>query len=209
MPLELVIVRHGQSQGNRDRVFTGHGPSPLTDRGRREAEATARRLASESISAIYASDLPRARETAAPIARETGLSLVTDAALRERNFGEYTGMAFADIEARHPDVWRALLARDPLFSPPGGESNADCRARIAGFVEGLFERLSEGRVVIVSHGVAINQLLFHLLGLPAHVPPPVSFTVENCSVQRVEYRRDRGIRILCLNDRNHLDGMEP
>jgi len=206
MSVELVIVRHGQSEGNRDRVFTGHGPSPLTERGRREAEATARRIAEKPVSAIFSSDLPRALETAAPIVEKAGLPLVADGALRERNFGDLTGTSFTDIEARHPDVWRALLARDPLFRPPGGESNADCRARIAGFVDALLARGVEGRVVLVSHGVAINQLLYHLLGVPAELPPPVVFRVDNCSVQRVE-RHEGVVRILGINDRSHLEGL--
>ncbi|MDC3953185.1 histidine phosphatase family protein [Polyangium jinanense] len=206
MHIELIIVRHGQSEGNRDRVFTGHGPSPLTDRGRREAEAVARRITEKPVTAIFASDLPRALETAAPLVEKSGVPLVADPALRERNFGDLTGTSFADIEARHPDVWRALLARDPLFRPPGGESNADCRARISGFVEGLFARGVEGRIVLVSHGVAINQLLYHLLGVPASQPPPVVFRVDNCSVQRVERHEDT-VRILCINDRSHLEGL--
>ncbi len=207
MHLELVIVRHGQSEGNRDRVFTGHGPSPLTERGHREAQAAARRIAEKPVDAIYSSDLQRALQTAAPIVSATGVELASDPALRERNFGDLTGMPFADIEALHPDVWRALLARDPLFRPPGGESNADCRARMAGFVEDLFTRRAEGRIVLVSHGVAINQLLYHLLGLPPEVPPSVVFGVENCSMQRIERRADGTVRIACVNDRGHLEGI--
>ena len=166
----------------------------------------ARRIVEKPVSAIFASDLPRALETAAPIVEKAGVPLVADPALRERNFGELTGTSFSDIEARHPDVWRALLARDPLFRPPGGESNADCRARIAGFVDDLLARNDEGRIVLVSHGVAINQLLYHLLGLPASQPPPVVFRVDNCSVQRASRHEDT-VRILCINDTSHLEGL--
>jgi broad specificity phosphatase PhoE len=209
MSLEILIVRHGQSEGNRDRVFTGHGPSPLTELGRRQAEAAARAVAARPIDAIYASDLPRALQTAAPLALLTGLSVTADPALRERNFGDYTGLAFADIEARWPDDWRRIVARDPTFQPPGGESNIACRARVGRFLVEMLAARDAGRVVLVSHGVAINQMLYHLLELDPERVPPVVFQVENCSVQRVEKREGGGVRIACVNDVAHLAGLIP
>jgi alpha-ribazole phosphatase/probable phosphoglycerate mutase len=99
MLLEIVIVRHGQSEGNRDHVFTGHSPSPLTELGRRQAEATAERLATRPVDVIYASDLPRAMQTAEPLVQRTGAPFVTDPAIRERDIGALTGKTFGEIEA--------------------------------------------------------------------------------------------------------------
>jgi 2,3-bisphosphoglycerate-dependent phosphoglycerate mutase len=181
MSLELIIVRHGQSEGNRDRVFTGHGPSPLTERGREEARAVALRIADKPVDALFSSDLPRALQTAEPIAERTGIPIIQDPALREKHFGDLTGMSFAELEAKHPDVWRGLLARDPQFRPPGGESHADCRARVGGFLTRLFETRASGRVVLVTHGVAINHLLYSLMRAPDGSPTMV-FQIDNCSI---------------------------
>ena len=71
----VLLVRHGQSQGNAERRFGGHSPTPLSELGRRQAGATARTLAAEGVTAIYSSDLLRAVETAEPLARTTGLEL--------------------------------------------------------------------------------------------------------------------------------------
>src|SRR5689334_17689349 len=78
MHVEILLVRHGQSEGNRDRRFTGHGPSRLTELGRAQAEATARAIAAQSVDVLYSSDLARCLETAAPLARVTGLVPVED-----------------------------------------------------------------------------------------------------------------------------------
>ncbi len=204
MALELVIVRHGQSQGNRDRVFTGHGPSPLTERGRDEARCAAVRIAARPVDALFSSDLPRAMQTAEPIAELTGVPIIQDPALREKHFGDLTGMSFSELETRHPDVWRGLLARDPRFQPPGGESHASCRERINGFLSRLFESRTSGRVVLVSHGVAINHLLFCLMRAPIDVSPEMVFQIDNCSIQRAERQTDGLVRFGCINDTSHL-----
>jgi broad specificity phosphatase PhoE len=204
MALELIIVRHGQSEGNRDRMFTGHGPSPLTERGRAEARAAAKCITTKPIDALYSSDLPRAVQTAEPIAELTGLPIIQDPTLREKNFGDLTGMSFAELEAKHPDVWRGLLVRNPKFQPPGGESHVQCRERVSGFLTRLFEARSSGRVVLVSHGVAINHLLYTLMRAPIETSPEVVFQIDNCSIQRAERQTDGLIRIISINDRAHL-----
>jgi broad specificity phosphatase PhoE len=133
MHLELVLLRHGQSTGNRDRVFTGHNGAELTERGKQEAIAAAKRLSARPVDEVHSSDLPRALETAEPLLSATRAPLFTSEALRERHFGDLTGRSFSDIEAKDPDIWRAITSRDPLFRPPGGESNVDCRERVAGY----------------------------------------------------------------------------
>src|SRR5579871_2454219 len=94
---EILLLRHGQSEGNEAGRFGGHGPTPLTARGRAEARAAADALAAEGgLTAIYASDLPRAVETALPICEATGIAMVKTPALRERSVGVFTGLTFAE-----------------------------------------------------------------------------------------------------------------
>ena len=213
--LEFVLVRHGQSEGNRDRVFTGHGPARLTSLGVAQAEAVAERLTrgETPLRAIYVSDLARALETAAPLARRLNLTPIVTPDLRERGVGELTGLTFAEAEVRYPEVWRALFQRDVDYCPPGGESLRMCSARLDRFVDGVIESASGegdagGRVVVVSHGVAIDRLLRRFLGIVDGPRLACLFHVDNCSIHRVERRDDGLTRVVCLNDIGHLAGLE-
>jgi probable phosphoglycerate mutase len=213
MNLDIVLVRHGQSEGNRDGIFTSHGAWGLTELGRRQAEATARALVAERqrppIAAIYTSDLPRSVETAEPLAAATGVALTRTAALRERTVGDFTGLSFREVQERYPDGWQALLARHADFRPPGGESHRDCRLRVGAFFDELLAGAAreggadERRVVLYSHGVAINHLLRHVMGIDAGATR-FFFQIGNCSLQRLQHRDDGTFRIFAVNDVAHL-----
>src|SRR4051812_22878278 len=92
----VLLVRHGQSQGNAEGRFGGHTATPLSARGCRQAAATAQALCSEPLSAIYSSDLPRAVETARPLSRLTGLEIQSREAFRERSVGVMEGLTFEE-----------------------------------------------------------------------------------------------------------------
>src|SRR5918912_1957565 len=92
----ILLVRHGQSQGNAERRFGGHSPTPLSELGFRQAEATARALAVENVTAIYSSDLLRAVQTAEPLARAAGLRVEETDAFRERSVGLMEGLTFEE-----------------------------------------------------------------------------------------------------------------
>ncbi len=202
--LELVIVRHGESEGNAAQMFTGHGPSPLTARGRRQAMAMAAVVAQKPLTALYVSDLPRAMQTLEPLASLTGLEPRVRPQLRERDMGAWVGVTFRELEAQHPEGWAALRRRDPDHAPPGGESHRQCAARLAAFADTLRAEHPEGRVALVSPGVAIHHLLAHLVGLRAN---DTVFTTENCAIHRVELHRDGRVRVGSLNDTHHLAGL--
>src|SRR6185295_16805072 len=92
----LLLVRHGQSEGNAERRFGGHTATPLSPLGLTQAQATANALASESITAIYSSDLRRAIQTAEPLSQLTGLPIISTEAFRERSVGVMEGLTFED-----------------------------------------------------------------------------------------------------------------
>src|SRR4051812_37490773 len=100
---EILLLRHGQSEGNEGNRFGGHGPTPLTARGRRQAELAAAAVAKEGLPALWSSDLVRAVQTAEPIAAACGLPLQQTAALRERSVGVFTGLTFLEAEERYPE----------------------------------------------------------------------------------------------------------
>lgn len=155
----LYFVRHGESEANAARLFTGHLDSPLTETGRRQAEAVAQALAHVRVDRVVSSDLSRARDTAAAIAARHGVTVETDPALREIDLGAMAGKSFDDARA-HPD-WN----EDGFVQWPGGES-LDAVFDRAFAVIGRLVAESPGRtIVVVGHGGVTRILVSHFLGL--------------------------------------------
>ncbi len=160
----LLLVRHGQISANVDRVWHGSTDSALTDRGLEEAEAVARLLATDRFSpaAVYSSPLQRTRETAAAIARTTGLEPVTDPGLAEYAIGELEGVSYMDLYREHRFFER--IREDPDFAPPAGESRNQVVARVVDALERIAEAHAGDEVVVVGHGAALGLAIAHLLG---------------------------------------------
>jgi broad specificity phosphatase PhoE len=155
-----VIVRHGESEANVQHVFAGQSDSPLTATGRRQAEAVAAALGREPIERVISSDLSRARDTAAAIARRHNLRVETTDALREWDVGELVGLDRERTSSRYGDVARFFL---PGSRVPGGESLEEVIARVTGFVEGLTPESIGKTVCLVAHGMTNRIIVAHYL----------------------------------------------
>jgi len=199
---EILLLRHGQSEGNQGGRFGGHGPTPLTPLGRAQAEATARALAAEGLTAIFSSDLVRAVETAEPISRATGIAMARTPALRERSVGVLTGLTFAEAETRHPEAFAALMRREAGARPPDGETHGECAARAGALLDQVLAKFPHGRTLLVSHALTIYLLLLHVLGLE-DAAERLFFRTDNCALHRLR-RIDGRWTVLALNDRAHL-----
>ena len=203
--LNLVLVRHGQSHGNLERRFGGHGPTPLTALGHAQAALTGAALAqSDKPTVLISSDLPRARQTAEPIAKACGLELVLNPGLRERSVGVFDDMLFSDAEAKHPEAWAKLVSRDPEACPPGGETIDEVYQRVSGAIDAIAEEHMGKRVIAVSHGIAIFHAIAHIFGLGSPATGLNVFAlVGNCSVSRFRHQPPWW-RVKCINDQGHL-----
>lgn len=204
----VIIIRHGQSQGNAEGRFGGHTDTPLSPRGRKQAQATARALASEKFDAIYSSDLPRALETASPLAKLTGVSLETTDALRERSVGVMEGLTFEEAAEQHPEQYQALLRRDFEHVLLGGESYRQTLDRASRQLDEAIEQHQGGRIALFAHTGTICILILHLMGaLDAPDLKPVWIATANCGIARFELRDDDFVRVLAINDTRHLVGI--
>lgn len=201
MKRTLLLVRHGESEGNAGRMFTGHSASPLSPLGERQAEALADALAPLNPSVIYSSDLLRALATAAPLSARTGLPVRSDPRLRERDMGSFVGVRFEVLEAEQPESWRALKTRDPEFTPPGGESHRQCGARVNLAIDDILAAHPSGVVVVVSHGVALHHVLRRLLRAD---DAGLVLATDNCGVHRFDWSEPEVMRVSALNDTRHL-----
>jgi 2,3-bisphosphoglycerate-dependent phosphoglycerate mutase len=201
----VLLIRHGQSKGNAERRFGGHTATPLSARGRRQAELTARALKSESLTAIYSSDLARAMETAKPLANLTGLRVNGTSAFRERSVGVMEGLTFEDAAQQHPEQYAALLRRDFEHVLTGGESYRQLLDRARQKLDEIIFEHHGGKIVVFSHTGTICILALHLMGaLDAPELKPVWISSANCGITRFELRSDGFVKVLCVNDTRHL-----
>ncbi|HEY0763145.1 MAG TPA: histidine phosphatase family protein [Pyrinomonadaceae bacterium] len=201
----VLLIRHGQSRGNAERRFGGHTATPLSTRGRKQAEATALTLKSESITAIYSSDLARAMETARPLSKVTGLPVHATTAFRERSVGVMEGLTFEDAAQQHPDQYAALLRRDFEHVLDGGESYRQLLDRARQKLDEIIKENRGGKIAVFSHTGTICILALHLMGaLDAPELKPVWISTGNCGITRFELRRDGFVRVLAINDTRHL-----
>ncbi len=206
MPVtRLYLIRHGQSAGNAEGRFGGHGPTPLSDLGQRQAELTAEGLAKENISAIYSSDLYRAVQTAEPLSRLVGIPVLTKPAFRERNVGVLEGLTFDESKQHHPKDYYALVNRNYHHVITGGESYRQLVKRAMDEVWEIIRKHQGERVAIFSHTGAICFMTLHLMGAIRRDTKQTPWLItSNCGVNRFEIRGRNNIRVLAINDTRHL-----
>jgi probable phosphoglycerate mutase len=201
----VLLIRHGQSRGNAERRFGGHTATPLSGRGRRQAEATARALISEALTAIYSSDLARAMETAKAVSNLTRLPVIGTSAFRERSVGVMEGLTFEDAAQQHPEQYAALLRRDFEHVLTGGESYRQLLDRSREKLDEIIMEHQGGKIAVFSHTGTICILALHLMGaLDAPELKPVWISSANCGITRFELRSDGFVRVLTVNDTSHL-----
>jgi probable phosphoglycerate mutase len=170
----LLLVRHGESVWNRDKIVQGQAGPGLTDRGHDQAAHLGRWLADEVDGdvAFVSSDLVRCRETAAPFAALLDRDPSTDEALRERHFGDWQGVARAELEERDPKLWQRFRAREDVVGEAGGESTPQLNDRVVPRLRALAAAASV--TVVVTHGGPVWHGTHALLGVEEGVLGPVS-----------------------------------
>ena len=198
----VILIRHGETAWNVDTRIQGQLDIPLNARGRWQASRLGAALEGEGIDVVYSSDLSRAHETAQALASHLGLSVATDTGLRERGFGRFEGMTFAEIEARWPDDSARWRRRDPAFGPEGGET-----------LQGFFERCRAtalrlasahpGRtVVMVAHGGVLDCL--YRAATRVELGAPRTWQLGNASINRLLHT-EAGFTLVGWADTFHLD----
>ncbi len=201
-------MRHGQSFGNVEGRFGGHGPTELTELGHRQARRTGEALAASfEATALVSSDLPRARQTVAPIAAATGLEVQYQQGLRERSLGIFDDLLFTEAEARYPEHWSRLMSREPDVCPPNGELIDAVFNRVGQAIDAIVAANPGGRVIVVSHGLAMFHAFAHICGMGCPSSPRVFLLVDNCSISLYEHA-SFGWRIRQINDTSHLAELE-
>jgi broad specificity phosphatase PhoE len=178
----LLLIRHAESEGNRDQVFTATPAVPLTPRGRTQASAVAAWLQDRYAPArVVSSPYQRARETAAIIAERLRIPIVVEADLRERDYGRLAGLAYA---TPRPGYDRE---RYWAWRPEAGESLEEVLTRVGAVLDRLIATIPHDDVVVVSHGAVMMALHRHVTG----AWPPAGRVVRNAGIVMVEHHEGR------------------
>ena len=179
---KLVLVRHGQSEGNLKNIFTGWNDLGLTEQGIAEARAVGQRLQALGVGfdAAFTSMLRRAWQSCSIVLKAMGQSNVPefrDPALNERNYGELTGLNKDEARRRWGEAQVHLWRRSYEVPPPGGESLKDTSARVLPFfIQAILPRVMRGeRTLVVAHGNSLRSLVMVLDRLSPEAVTSVEF----------------------------------
>jgi broad specificity phosphatase PhoE len=203
--LELWLIRHGETDWNRQRRIQGHADAQLNDLGVRQAKRLRGRLAGERFDAVYSSDMGRTHDTARHALPEVAPTL--DPRLREIYLGSFEGRYYHELSPDERIEVRSWVEGPFDRRVGGGESGAMMVERTRAWVDDL---PAAGRVLAFSHGGTIGSLLHVLLGAgpaPAAGAPAIRFRLRNTSITRL-LRTPTSLTLLSVNDAAHLDGLD-
>jgi probable phosphoglycerate mutase len=201
-PTRVLAIRHGETAWNVDGRIQGQLDVPLNETGRWQVHRLALAVAEEDIAAVYSSDLLRALETAQAVARGSGDPVVTDTGLRERGFGTFEGMSYAEINERWPDMGERWRRRDPTFGAPGGETLNDFYARSIAAASRLAALHPGQTIALVSHGGVMDCL--YRAATRVALDAPRSWQLGNAAINRLLYTPQR-FTLVGWSDTYHLD----
>ena len=199
-PRRLVLLRHGRTAWNAERRAQGHADVELDDLGHAQAAVAGPWVAATySPSALWSSDLARARQTAAHVEKETGLTAVLDARLREYSVGERTGLTMAEFAEAWPEEHAAWVDGRRTFVV-GAESTAEVTARIVPALRELLASVAPGETAVgVTHGAALTTALVALLGWDEPMAGSLR-GLDNCAVAVLqETGPDTPLRLVAYN----------
>lgn len=200
-PTRMLLVRHGETPLSGVR-YSGRGDPELTERGRAQAGAVARRLSTvDGVAAVVSSPLRRARATAETVASALGLPLAVEDDLVETDFGRWDGLTFAEARERWPAEHAAWLA-DAATAPPGGESVQQVARRVRKARDRLLAAYPGRTVVVVSHVTPIKLLLCSALGAPA--ASLFRLHLDTAGLSTVDWYPDGPAVVRLVNDTGHL-----
>ena len=206
----ILAIRHGETAWNVDTRIQGQLNIGLNDTGLWQAQQVGKALADEPIAAIYSSDLERAFTTAQSIAQSNHSLISTrvqahivqpHTGLRERHFGHFEGMTWAEIEDKWPTDAKLWRSRDPHWSPQGGESLLVLNQRIAQCVHAIASQHLGEQIVLVAHGGVLDVL--YRLATGQDTQTPRTWHLGNAAINRLLWTPE-GLNLVGWGDVTHL-----
>lgn len=203
--MNLILVRHGETEWNRTGRCQGIADIELNENGIRQVRELALSLKEESIAAVYSSDLKRALSTAEEIARHHGLEVNIDTDLREMNQGDLEGLLFTEIREKYAHVLKNWRESPETLKLPEGESLAEVEERAWNAFQKLRHLHDGDTVVAVSHNLTITALLCRITG--AGLKGFRNFNLQ-AACKNIIISGDGTVEVDVLNDVSHLTPLE-
>lgn len=180
MSTRVCIVRHGETDWNKERRIQGQIDIPLNETGRAQALAMAFNAAHHSFSAIYSSDLQRAQETAQALGEREGQDIKTLIGLRERHYGIFQNVVKDEAEEKYPQTYALYSARDPHYNFESGESLLAFRERVLNTFDWLVKHNQNQQIAVVCHAGLLDIMFRHTTNRPLQTER--DFTIPNCAL---------------------------
>lgn len=184
----FILVRHGESETNVQKVFTGQIDAPLTDLGRQQARLMAEHVDKYRIDKIYVSPLQRAMDTAGAIAQRQNCPVEQCDAIKEINSGCWQGLTFGEIAEKFPQTYQAWRTDIGSATPEGGETCRELYDRVTSFFEKVLTEPEE-TVCLVCHATPIRMMESYIRGKSTSMAQEIPW-VPNASVTVYEYDGD-------------------
>lgn len=201
---ELIVIRHGETDYNRQLRFQGQIDVPLNALGLTQAARLAERIAGEAFDALVSSDLQRALTTARTATAAMGLEPTIEPLWREQSFGVLEGLDVPTVRSRHAELWDQWLRYDADWSAPGGESVRAFHARVLRAVQAVADAHAGARVAVFTHGGVLDMLWREATGASLHGPRTVE--IPNTGVNVLRWR-DGTLDVVQWADASHLGGL--
>lgn len=181
--IEIVLVRHGQTNMNIKGTYSGWSDSELNETGIEQACIAREKLAGEDFDIIYSSPLKRALRTAEIINENFKKEIILDKNLREHSFGNWEDLTYLEIGEKYPEE-AVKWQEDPInHCISGGESTAQFYNRVAKFFDNLIENGQGNRYLIAAHLGTIMIAISHFIGLG--VEGMYRFKIDNCGITKI------------------------
>ena len=204
-PTRITAVRHGETAWNAVTRLQGQLDIDLNDLGRWQAERAGAALADSALQVIYSSDLCRAHHTAQAIARQCGIAppdIRTHPGLRERCFGRFEGLTYAQVGDLHPEEALRWKQREPAWAPPGGESQTQVFERVHAALSAIAAAHPGGHIAIVTHGGVLD--VFYRLATGQGISAARNWDLGNCAINRLLWT-PQALTLVGWADTGHLD----
>jgi alpha-ribazole phosphatase len=185
---ELYLVRHGQTDWNREGRYQGQSDVPLNAAGLQQAADLAEKLNGQHFEAVYSSDLKRAHRTAEILAEHLGLHVRSDPRLREIDQGEWEGVLYSEIVRRYENEMTQRKNNPIHARPPGGETVAEVSRRAVQAADDIAQLHPHGPVIVVAHGLTLAVLACLAEGVA--LADVYNRIPDNCSPYVIEWKVD-------------------
>lgn len=209
---DFILIRHGETDWNRELRFQGQFDVPLNAAGQEQARRVGERLTHEFADHLIASDLLRTQQTAAPISlfRPAQAALVAqlNSGLREQSFGKLEGMSVPEIQQTLPEVWMRWTQFDADYTVDGGETARQFHARVMGAMSTLARTHPNKTLVVVTHGGVLDMI--YRTAQDQVLSGPRVAAIPNGGINRVRSdERSGGLKFEITDwaDTRHLQGM--